>query len=119
MVLQVRYGDLSVSLGNELTPTQVKNIPAVHWNADDGSYYLLCMTGVLIAILTTLSGCSFMWFQIECRIFESGLVWINRLFQESFLSCIELMQAVGVSGVLRQVFGPKQVTGDYCTVKSL
>lgn len=54
MVLQVRYGDLNVSLGNELTPTQVKNIPAVHWNADDGSYYLLCMTGVLIAILRTL-----------------------------------------------------------------
>ena len=48
MVLQVDYGDLSVSLGNELTPTKVKNIPAVHWNADDGSYYLLCMTGVLI-----------------------------------------------------------------------
>jgi len=42
--LEVRYGDLSVSLGNELTPTQVKNIPTVHWNADDGSYYLLCMT---------------------------------------------------------------------------
>ena len=54
MVLQVRYGDLSVSLGNELTPTQVKNIPAVHWNADDGSYYLLCMTGVLITILRIL-----------------------------------------------------------------
>jgi len=52
VVLQVHYGDLSVSLGNELTPTQVKDIPAVHWNADDGSYYLLCMTGVLIAIHT-------------------------------------------------------------------
>jgi hypothetical protein len=46
MMLQVRYGNLSVNLGNELTPTQVKNIPAVHWNADDGSYYLLCLTGV-------------------------------------------------------------------------
>lgn len=54
MVLQVRYGNLSVSLGNELTPTQVKNIPTVHWNADDGSYYLLCMTGMLITILRTL-----------------------------------------------------------------
>jgi hypothetical protein len=45
-MLQVRYGNLSVSPGNELTPTQVKSIPAVHWNADDGSYYLLCLTGV-------------------------------------------------------------------------
>lgn len=45
-VSQVTYGDVSVNLGNELTPTQVKDIPAVHWNADDGSYYLLCMTGL-------------------------------------------------------------------------
>jgi hypothetical protein len=54
VVLQVQYGGLRVSLGNELTPTQVKAIPAVHWSADDGSYYLLCMTGVLIGILRTI-----------------------------------------------------------------
>jgi hypothetical protein len=53
-MLQVWYGNLSVSLGNELTPTQVKDIPAIHWNADDGSYYLLCLTGVFISILRTL-----------------------------------------------------------------
>ncbi|KDR09018.1 protein D1-like [Zootermopsis nevadensis] len=42
--VEVTYGLLSASLGNELTPTQVKDIPSVHWKADDGSYYLLCMT---------------------------------------------------------------------------
>jgi len=41
------YGHLNVDLGNELTPTQVKDIPTVHWNADNGTYYLLCMTGWL------------------------------------------------------------------------
>jgi len=41
----VTYGNLSVNFGNELTPMQVKDIPTVHWNADDGSFYLLCMTG--------------------------------------------------------------------------
>ena len=33
-----------VDQGNELTPTQVKNIPKVEWNADAGSFYTLCMT---------------------------------------------------------------------------
>ncbi|PSN30334.1 OV-16 antigen [Blattella germanica] len=40
----VTYGSLKVDDGNELTPTQVQNIPTVNWKADDGSYYLLCMT---------------------------------------------------------------------------
>lgn len=35
---------LSVNLGNELTPTQVKDIPNVDWNADASSFYTLCMT---------------------------------------------------------------------------
>ncbi|KAJ9580128.1 hypothetical protein L9F63_004201, partial [Diploptera punctata] len=43
-ILEVSYGKNKVNLGNELTPTQVKNPPSVHWNADGGSYYLLCMT---------------------------------------------------------------------------
>ncbi|KAK2712577.1 hypothetical protein QYM36_011309 [Artemia franciscana] len=30
--------------GNELTPTQVKNPPTVHWDADPNSFYTLCMT---------------------------------------------------------------------------
>jgi hypothetical protein len=46
VVFQVTYGSLSVDDGNELTPTQVKDPPTVKWGADDGSYYLLCMTGM-------------------------------------------------------------------------
>jgi hypothetical protein len=42
---QVTYGALSVNLGNELTPTQVKDIPQVKWNAENGSLYTVCMTG--------------------------------------------------------------------------
>jgi hypothetical protein len=44
-LLQVSYGAIKVDDGNELTPTQVKDPPTVSWAADDGSYYLLCMTG--------------------------------------------------------------------------
>ena len=34
-----------VDLGNELTPTQVKDIPNVSWAADANTFYTLCMTG--------------------------------------------------------------------------
>ncbi|KAE8745246.1 hypothetical protein FOCC_FOCC008038 [Frankliniella occidentalis] len=34
----------SVDLGNELTPTQVKDIPTVSWNSDPAAFYTLCMT---------------------------------------------------------------------------
>jgi hypothetical protein len=51
IVLQVTYGRLRVNLGNELTPTQVKDIPAVRWTADSGSYYLLVMTGLFFSAL--------------------------------------------------------------------
>ncbi|XP_069697499.1 protein D2-like isoform X2 [Periplaneta americana] len=27
-----------------MTPTQVKDVPTVYWNAEKGAYYLLCMT---------------------------------------------------------------------------
>jgi hypothetical protein len=47
VLFQVTYGSLSVDDGNELTPTQVKDPPTVKWSADDSSYYLLCMTGML------------------------------------------------------------------------
>jgi len=43
-VLDVKYGDLAVKLGNELTPTQVKNPPNITWNADAKKLYALCMT---------------------------------------------------------------------------
>jgi len=43
-VLSVQYGDLKVNLGNELTPTQVKNPPKISWDADSNKFYVLCMT---------------------------------------------------------------------------
>nr|CAH7752655.1 unnamed protein product [Callosobruchus chinensis] len=33
-----------VGMGNVLTPTQVKDIPKVTWDADSGKHYTLCMT---------------------------------------------------------------------------
>lgn len=33
-----------VNLGNELTPTEVKDEPIVNWKADNDQYYLLVMT---------------------------------------------------------------------------
>lgn len=35
---------VSANLGNELTPTQVKHIPKVTWNADPSAFYTLCLT---------------------------------------------------------------------------
>jgi len=43
-LLEVDYTGQNVSLGNVLTPTQVKNIPQVKWNAEQGSLYTLAMT---------------------------------------------------------------------------
>jgi len=39
-------------LGNELTPTKVKDQPSVSWNADPNSFYTLCLTGKYSIILT-------------------------------------------------------------------
>lgn len=36
--------NLKVSLGNELTPTQVKDQPAVKWESEEGVLYTLLMT---------------------------------------------------------------------------
>ncbi|CAG2116489.1 unnamed protein product, partial [Medioppia subpectinata] len=42
--ITVKYSSgVEVNLGNELTPTQVKNRPAVSWTADTGSLYTLIM----------------------------------------------------------------------------
>ncbi|PSN44469.1 Phosphatidylethanolamine-binding protein F40A3.3 [Blattella germanica] len=41
--LSVSYGGVLADTGNELTPTQVKDVPNVKWTAEDGAYYLLCM----------------------------------------------------------------------------
>lgn len=35
---------VTVDEGNELTPTQVKDVPKVEWNADPSAFYTLCMT---------------------------------------------------------------------------
>lgn len=35
---------VTVNEGNELTPTQVKDVPKVEWNADSSALYTLCMT---------------------------------------------------------------------------
>ncbi|XP_014291689.1 protein D3 [Halyomorpha halys] len=43
-VLSVNYPDHKVDLGNELTPTIVKDEPTVTWDADPNSFYTLCMT---------------------------------------------------------------------------
>lgn len=43
-VLDVKYGNLTVNLGNILTPTQVKNPPQINWQADPNKLYVLCMT---------------------------------------------------------------------------
>ncbi|KAJ8680313.1 hypothetical protein QAD02_016100 [Eretmocerus hayati] len=44
-VVKVSYpSGVSVDLGKELTPTQVKDQPKVDWDAEDSSFYTLCMT---------------------------------------------------------------------------
>lgn len=44
-IAKVTYpSGVSVNLGNELTPTQVKDQPKVEWNADSNALYTLCMT---------------------------------------------------------------------------
>lgn len=36
---------VEVNQGNELTPTQVKDVPTVSWDAKPDNYYVLAMTG--------------------------------------------------------------------------
>nr|CAD7573117.1 unnamed protein product [Timema californicum] len=44
-VAKVTYsGSVKVNLGNEITPTQVKDVPTVDWNADSAAFYTLCFT---------------------------------------------------------------------------
>jgi phosphatidylethanolamine-binding protein len=40
----VKYASGAASLGNELTPTLVKDAPTVEWTADPDSFYTLVMT---------------------------------------------------------------------------
>ncbi|XP_060524137.1 phosphatidylethanolamine-binding protein homolog F40A3.3-like [Cylas formicarius] len=44
-ILEIKYpSGVSVNLGNELTPTQVKDVPSVSWKADPNAYYTLIFT---------------------------------------------------------------------------
>nr|AAP93925.1 phosphatidylethanolamine-binding protein [Branchiostoma belcheri tsingtauense] len=44
-VLEVQYGGQKVDLGNELTPTQVKDKPTVlKWDSEPGAFYTLILT---------------------------------------------------------------------------
>lgn len=44
--LNISYpSGVNVTLGNELTPTQVKDKPEVKWNSVSGMHYALLMTG--------------------------------------------------------------------------
>lgn len=46
-VLNVTYpNNLTVEIGKELTPTQVKDQPTVQWDAEANGFYTLCMTGL-------------------------------------------------------------------------
>lgn len=46
--LKISYpSGVNVNLGNVLTPTQVKDQPKVEWDAEDGAFYTLLMTGKL------------------------------------------------------------------------
>lgn len=43
--MQISYpSGVEVNLGNELTPTQVKDLPTVHYDADPAKFYTLVMT---------------------------------------------------------------------------
>lgn len=42
---KVSYPSGAKASGGELTPTQVKDQPEVEWEAEDGSYYTLLLTG--------------------------------------------------------------------------
>lgn len=43
----MKYGDKSVDLGNELTPTETRQIPEIHYKHEGGVLYTLVMTGKL------------------------------------------------------------------------
>lgn len=44
-LLKISYPSGVVVEGVELTPTQVKDQPKVEWDAEDGAFYTLLMTG--------------------------------------------------------------------------
>jgi len=61
---------VKAELGNELTPTQVKDQPSVGWNAEPYSFYSLCLTGVYIAELIAIHKSVDIFFY--CYLLRSG-----------------------------------------------
>lgn len=44
-VVEIQYGEKVVSMGNQLTPSEVRAIPTViQWPVEEGAFYTLCMT---------------------------------------------------------------------------
>ncbi|XP_015610253.1 protein D3 [Cephus cinctus] len=43
-LIEVKFGDKEVNLGNELTPTEVKDIPEIHYKHEGGVLYTLVLT---------------------------------------------------------------------------
>ncbi|KAJ8680320.1 hypothetical protein QAD02_016107 [Eretmocerus hayati] len=43
-LIEVKYGDKEIKLGTEITPTEAKNIPEVHYKHEGGVLYTLVMT---------------------------------------------------------------------------
>lgn len=43
----MKYGNKTVDLGNELTPTETQQIPEIHYKHKGGVLYTLVMTGKL------------------------------------------------------------------------
>lgn len=42
---------VKVEQGNVLTPTQVKDIPTIKWEAENNGLYTVCMTGGYMCVL--------------------------------------------------------------------
>ena len=57
---KLTYESKSVQFGGELTPTELKDAPAVEWNFDPSSFYTIIMTGnnVLFYFPTTVIDCN-------------------------------------------------------------
>lgn len=78
-VVKVSYpSGVSVEIGKELTPTQVKDQPTVDWDADNSSFYTLCMTGnAILSQSSTIALVKIYW-----RPYIIHMTPILRIFQK-------------------------------------
>lgn len=44
--LQIKYGNKEINLGTEITPSEAKLVPEVHYKHEGGILYTLVMTGM-------------------------------------------------------------------------